>query len=58
MRVDPRKGVVDANLQVHVITDLVVGRCAVYPTYGGAPPTLSLPALALRPARSLKICLR
>ncbi|MGA7714012.1 MAG: GMC family oxidoreductase [Rhizomicrobium sp.] len=55
---DPRKGVVDANLQVHGIANLFVVGSAVYPTYGAVNPTMSLLALALRLADHLKGQLR
>lgn len=48
MHADPRKGVVDANLQVHGISNLFVAGSSVYPTYSAANPTLNLLALALR----------
>jgi choline dehydrogenase-like flavoprotein len=51
---DPRKGVVDANLQVHGVSNLFVVGNSVYPTYGAVNPTLSLVALALRLADHLK----
>jgi choline dehydrogenase-like flavoprotein len=54
MHVDPRKGVVDANLRVHGVSNLFVAGSAVYPTYGAANPTLNLLALALRLAEHLK----
>jgi len=54
MHVDPRKGVVDANLQVHGVANLFVAGSSVYPTYGAANPTLNLLALALRLADHLK----
>jgi choline dehydrogenase-like flavoprotein len=58
MHIDPRKGVVDANLQVHGISNLFVVGSAVYPTYGAVNPTMSLLALALRLADHLKGQLR
>ncbi|MDE1938077.1 MAG: GMC family oxidoreductase, partial [Alphaproteobacteria bacterium] len=54
MHVDPRKGVVDANLQVHGISNLFVAGSAVYPTYSAANPTVNLLALALRLVDYLK----
>jgi choline dehydrogenase-like flavoprotein len=54
MHVDPRKGVVDANLRVHGVSNLFVAGSSVYPTYGAANPTLNLLALALRLADHLK----
>ncbi|MBU6299019.1 MAG: GMC family oxidoreductase [Alphaproteobacteria bacterium] len=54
MAADPRKGVVDANLQVHGISNLFVAGSSVYPTYSAANPTLNLLALALRLVDHLK----
>ena len=51
---DPRRGVVDANLQVHGVSNMFVVGNSVYPTYGAVNPTLSLVALALRLADHLK----
>ena len=55
---DPKKGVVDANLQVHGVANLFVAGSAVYPTYGAVNPTINLMALALRLADHLKGVLR
>lgn len=52
--VDPKKGVVDANLKVHGISNLFLAGSAVYPTYGAVNPTLSIVALALRLADHVK----
>ena len=52
--VDPKKGVVDANLQVHGVANLYVVGSAVYPTYGAVNPTLSIVAMALRLADHVK----
>jgi choline dehydrogenase-like flavoprotein len=54
MHVDPRQGVVNANLQVHGIPNLYVAGSSVYPTYGAANPTINLIALVLRLADHLK----
>jgi choline dehydrogenase-like flavoprotein len=54
MDVDPRKGVVDANLKVHGVANLFVAGSSVYPTYSAVNPTLNLLALALRLADHLK----
>jgi choline dehydrogenase-like flavoprotein len=56
--VDPKKGVVDANLQVHGVVNLFVVGSAVYPTYGAVNPTLSIVAMALRLADHVKGLLR
>lgn len=55
---DPKKGVVDANLQVHGVANLFVVGSAVYPTYGAVNPTLSIVAMALRLADHVKGLLR
>jgi len=54
MHDDPRKGVVDANSQVHGISNLYVAGSAVFPTYGSSNPTMNLVALTLRLADHLK----
>jgi choline dehydrogenase-like flavoprotein len=56
--VDPKKGVVDANLQVHGVSNLFVVGSSVYPTYGAVNPTLSIVAMALRLADHVKGLLR
>ncbi|MBU6299585.1 MAG: GMC family oxidoreductase [Alphaproteobacteria bacterium] len=58
MHVDPKKGVVDANLQVHGVSNLFVAGSSIYPTYGAVNPTLNLLALALRLVDHLKGLLR
>ncbi|MDE2630209.1 MAG: GMC family oxidoreductase [Alphaproteobacteria bacterium] len=58
MHADPRQGVVDANLQVHGVSNLFAAGSSVYPTYGAANPTLNLLALTLRLADHLKGVLR
>ena len=55
---DPKKGVVDANLQVHGVANLFVAGSSVYPTYGAVNPTINLIALALRLVDHLKGALR
>ena len=45
---DPKKGVVDANCQVHGINNLYVAGAGCYPTSGAPNPTLTLVALSLR----------
>lgn len=55
---DPKKGVVDANLKVHGISNLYVVGNSVYPTYAAANPTLSIVAMALRLADHVKGHLR
>jgi choline dehydrogenase-like flavoprotein len=51
---DPKLGVVDRNCRVHGMSNLFVAGCSVFPTAGGATPTLTLTALALRLADHLK----
>lgn len=54
MHVDPRKGVVDINCQVHSISNLYIAGSSVFPTAGYANPTLTIVALAIRLADHLK----
>lgn len=51
---DPKKGVVDADLKVHGVANLFVVGSAIYPTYGAVNPTLSIVAMALRLADHVK----
>jgi choline dehydrogenase-like flavoprotein len=51
---DPKQGVVDADCRVHGMSNLFVAGASVFPTPGGATPTLLLVALALRLADHLK----
>jgi len=48
MSSDPKRGVVNANSQVHGISNLYVAGSSVFPTYGSSNPTLNLIALTLR----------
>jgi choline dehydrogenase-like flavoprotein len=54
MSADPASGVVDANCRVHGMHNLYVAGSSVFPTYGAAPPTLTIVALALRLAEHLR----
>jgi choline dehydrogenase-like flavoprotein len=54
MHIDPKRGVVDQNCQVHGIANLFVAGSSVFPTYGYSPPTLTIVALALRLADHVK----
>ena len=54
MDADPRKGVVDASGRVHGIENLFVAGSSVFPTSGSANPTLTIVALALRLADTLR----
>jgi choline dehydrogenase-like flavoprotein len=51
---DPTKGVVDANCQVHGISNLFIAGSSVFPTAGSGTPTLTLVSLALRLADHIK----
>jgi len=48
MGVDPSTSVVDSNCRAHEVDNLYVAGSSVFPTYGWAPPTLTIIALALR----------
>ena len=54
LSVNPKEGVVDANLQVHNVRGLFVAGSSVFPTSGAANPTLMIVALSLRLADWLK----
>jgi choline dehydrogenase-like flavoprotein len=54
MHRDPKLGVVDETCRVHGIRNLYIAGSSVFPTTGWAPPTLTVIALALRLADSLK----
>jgi choline dehydrogenase-like flavoprotein len=54
MHRDRRQGVVDEKCRVHGVSNLYVLGSSVFPTSGWAPPTLTIVALALRLADSLK----
>jgi len=54
MHENPRFGVVDANCQVHGISNLFVAGSSVFTTGGFANPTLTIIALAMRLADHLK----
>ena len=54
MHDDPRQGVVDASCRVHGVANLFVAGSSVFPTSGGASPTLTIVALAIRLADHLK----
>jgi len=54
MHEDPSQGVVDANAQVHGVSNLYVAGSSVFPTYGASNPTLNLIAITLRLADHLK----
>ena len=54
MHIDPKKGVVDENCQVHGVSNLFIAGSSVFPTGGSANPTLTLVALAVKLADHLK----
>ena len=54
MAENPKDGVVDAEGRVHGLANLHVAGSAVFPTGGWANPTLTILALALRLAETLK----
>jgi choline dehydrogenase-like flavoprotein len=54
MHVDPRRGVVDPNCQVHGTDNLFIAGPSVFPTSGYANPVLTILALTLRLADHLK----
>jgi choline dehydrogenase-like flavoprotein len=54
MHVDSKKGVVNANCQVHGVSNLFVAGSSVFPTSSSATPTLTIVALALRLADHIK----
>lgn len=51
---DPKKGVVDANCQVHGIANLFVAGAACYATSAAPNPTLTVTALSLRLSNHVK----
>lgn len=51
---DPKQGVVDRHCRVHGMANLFVAGSSVFPTAGGATPTLMIVALAIRLADHLK----
>jgi len=54
MGTDPKTSVVDANCQVHGISNLFCAGSSCFPTSGAANPTLSLLALSLRLSNYIK----
>lgn len=54
MGADPRTSVVDAELRSHDHRNLFIVGSAVFPTSGTANPTLTIAALALRAAESIR----
>ncbi|MCI0561765.1 MAG: GMC family oxidoreductase [Nitrososphaera sp.] len=58
MHVDPKKGVVNDNCQIHGIHNLFIAGSSVFPTVGYANPTLTIVALAIRLADHMKRLMR
>lgn len=54
MSSDPRRGVVDSDCRVHGMANLFIASSSVFPTSGFAPPTLTVIALAIRIADTIK----
>jgi choline dehydrogenase-like flavoprotein len=54
MHVDPKKGVVNENSQVHGVSNLFIAGSSVFPTCGYANPTLTIVALAVMLADHVK----
>jgi choline dehydrogenase-like flavoprotein len=54
MSSSPRGGVVDQRCRVHGISNLFVASSAVFPTGGFAAPTLTIVALAIRVADTVR----
>ncbi|MGH7999336.1 MAG: GMC family oxidoreductase, partial [Brasilonema sp.] len=54
MHDDPKQGVVDANCQLHGVSNFFIAGSSVFPTGGYANPTLTIVALAIRLADHVK----
>ena len=54
MSADPDKGVVDANLRSHDVSNLYVAGSSVFSAFGFANPTLTIVALSIRLAQHLR----
>jgi len=54
MSATPKTGVVDADCRVHNSPNLYVAGSSVFPTGGGANPTVTIMALALRLGEHLR----
>jgi len=54
MHEDAKQGVVNADAQVHGVSNLYIAGSSLFPTYGASNPTLNLIALTLRLADHLK----
>jgi choline dehydrogenase-like flavoprotein len=51
---DPRRGVVDRECRVHGLENLWIAGSSVFPTSGFANPTLTILAMTLRLASTLR----
>jgi choline dehydrogenase-like flavoprotein len=58
MHDNPKQGVVDANCQVHGMSNLFIASSSVFPTGGYANPTLTIIALAIRIADHIKTSMK
>ena len=54
MHIDPKKGVVNENCQVHGVSNLFIAGPSVFPTGGYSNPVLTIVALSLRLADYVK----
>jgi choline dehydrogenase-like flavoprotein len=54
MTADPELGVVDSDCRLHDVANLRVAGGSVFPTGGYVPPTLTIVAMALRMADSIR----
>lgn len=54
MSQDPRRGVVDRECRVHGMSNFYIAGSSVFPTSGGSTPTMTIVALALRLADTLR----
>jgi choline dehydrogenase-like flavoprotein len=57
MGADPRTSVVDADLRAHDHPNLFVVGSAVFPPITASPPTLTIAAMALRAAETIRATL-
>ncbi len=58
MHIDPKKGVVNENCQVHGLFNLFIAGPSVFPTGGYANPVLTIVALAVKLADHVKTLMR
>jgi choline dehydrogenase-like flavoprotein len=55
---DPKRSVVDENLQVHGVCNLWIASCSTFPSGGSSNPTFTMMALALRLSERLQNVVR